>query len=159
MMIEGHSYVVRPHPSSSKGEMKEIFWVYLSAANLLMHDLKSGDACQFQTSQGVMCPAIVFEGTNIKDTVIQTSKTFQGLYSIQLGHKITLKSLRNRIQDARTIVLSDESMREEGQQPLTEVRSSFIFLQLCLLPRNWGFVGTHWIPKLFHLREESETLI
>ena len=119
-MVESRNYVVRPHPNNSaRPEMNDLFWVYLSPSNLLLHSLKPGDACQFETAQGSSCSAIVFDGSNIKDSVIQTSKTFQGLYSIKLGDKITLRSTQNPIVEAHSILLRETS-HDEGRDWLTE---------------------------------------
>lgn len=119
-MVESRNYVVRPHPNNSaRPEMNDLFWVYLSPSNLSLHSLRPGDACQFETAQGTSCSAIVFDGPNIKDSVIQTSKTFQGLYSIKLGDKITLRSTQNPIVEVHSILLRETS-HDEGREWLTE---------------------------------------
>lgn len=119
-MVQSRSYVVRPHPNTAaRPEMNDLFWVYLSKANLLLNGLKPGNACQFETAQGDVCSAIVFDGFDIKDTVVQTSKTFQGLYDIKLGDKITLRSTQNPIVDAQDIVLRETS-HDEAYSPLPE---------------------------------------
>ena len=99
--------------------MRDLFSVYLSPANLLKHGLTQGSPCQFETSQGVSCTAIVFDNPKIQDSVIQTSKTFQGLYNIKLGDKISLTSSDHPIANAKDVVIR-ESPHDDVQLPIAE---------------------------------------
>ena len=99
--------------------MKDLFCVYLSPANIFLHGLRPGDACEFATSQGIPCPAIVQENPTIGDTVVQISKTFQGLYHLKPGDEITLQTSKIPIADAQEIVLRETS-RKESQAPMNE---------------------------------------
>ena len=104
--------------------MTDLFWVYLSPANLLLHGLKNGDACQFETAQGTSCSAIVFDNPKLQDSVVQTSKTFQGLYNIKLGDRISVHSSQNPIANAQDIVLRENS-QTEGHKWLTDHERNF----------------------------------
>ena len=124
-MGESRSYAVRPHPNNAaRTDMTDLFWVYLSPANLLLHGLKNGDACQFETAQGASCSAIVFDNPKLQDSVVQTSKTFQGLYNIKLGDRISVHSLQNPIVNALDIVLRETS-QTEGHKWLTDHERKF----------------------------------
>ena len=86
---------------------------------MLLHGLQPGDACEFTTSQGTPCPAIVRDNPTIGDSVVQFSKTFQGLYHLKPGDEITLQSSKISIADAEEVVLRETS-REAGQEPIAE---------------------------------------
>ena len=118
-MVEMRSFKVRPSPKTARTDMKDLFWVYLSPANLLLHGLQPGDACEFATSQGTPCPAIIRDNAAIGDSVVQISKTFQGLYHLKPGDEIKLQKSKIPIADAQEIVLREVS-REDDQEPLAE---------------------------------------
>ena len=124
-MGESRSYAVRPHPNNAaRTDMTDLFWVYLSPANLLLHGLRNGDACQFATAQGASCSAIVFDNPKLQDSVVQTSKTFQGLYNIKLGDRISVHSSQNPIVNVQDIVLRETS-QTEGHEWLTDHERNF----------------------------------
>ena len=124
-MGERRSYAVRPHPNNAnRTDMTDLFWVYLSPANLLLHGLKNGDACQFETARGASCSAIVFDNPKLQDSVVQTSKTFQGLYDIKLGDRISVHSSQNPIANAQDIVLRETS-QTVGHKWLTDHERHF----------------------------------
>ena len=124
-MSESRSYAVRPHPNNAaRTDMTDLFWVYLSPANLLLHGLKNGDACQFETALGASCSAIVFDNPKLQDSVVQTSKTFQGLYDIKLGDRISVHSSQNPILNAQDIVLRETS-QTVGHKWLTDHERHF----------------------------------
>lgn len=126
-MIENRSYVVRPLSKAPRADMKDLFWVYLSSTSLVVHGLKPGDACQFETAQGVLCSAIVWDN-KIQDAVVQTSRTFQGLYNLKLGDKITLRSSSVSIADALDIVLRETSQGEDQQLIAEEDRAHWAWI-------------------------------
>ena len=86
---------------------------------MLLHGLQPGDACEFATSQGIPCPAIVRDNATIGDSVVQISKTFRGLYQLKPGDEIKFQTSKISIADVQEIVLRETS-QEEGQEPIAE---------------------------------------
>ncbi len=83
-------YKVRP---SSRADPKDVFRIFLSPAQLLLHKFHPGDLCHIITlDQSSTQPAIVWPATEkIKDDVVQTSKALQILYGLKLDSRISIR--------------------------------------------------------------------
>lgn len=103
-------YRVRP---SSRADPKDVFRVFLSPAQLVLHKLRAGEACHIETFQGSIRPAIVWPASEkIKDDVVQTSKALQVLYGLKLDSRIAVRRGDIAIKDADEITLRELSQDE-----------------------------------------------
>lgn len=116
-MAEARSYTVRPSPKAARADLKDTFWIYLSPANLLLHGLRPGEVCEIQTPDAVSGSAIAFDNAKIQDTVIQTSKTLQNLYSFKLGDKVTLSASPSSVAIAQNVTLREYS-EDDKRNPM-----------------------------------------
>ncbi|KAK6383464.1 AAA+-type ATPase [Exophiala oligosperma] len=100
------TFIVRPSNSD-----KDPFRVRLTAVSMLSLKLKPGDICELRkiddSDTGRKKLAIAWEasGAGMKDTVVQTSKLLQEVFSFKLSDRITIGRSSRSIQDASTIVL------------------------------------------------------
>ena len=118
-MSETRSYTVRPSPKIPRADLKDTFWVYLSPANLLLHGLRPGEACQVVAPNGVSGPVIAFDNAKIQDTIVQISKAVQSLYGLKLGDKISLSYSPGAVAVAQHVTLAEHS-EENERQPIPE---------------------------------------
>ena len=103
-------YKVRP---SSRTDLKDVFRIFLSPAQLLLLQVRPGDTCQIDTLQGSTRPAIVWPATEkIKDDVVQTSKALQVLYGLKLDSRISIRRGNEAIRDADEVILREISQDE-----------------------------------------------
>ena len=118
-MTEFRNYIVRPSPKPARTDFRDVFWIYLSPANLLLHGLRPGDNCRLQTPRGAPTYAIVFENAKIQDSVVQTSKTLQAIYGLKLGDNISLSPSRESIPVVTQVAL-EEVVKDEAKGPISE---------------------------------------
>lgn len=99
-------YKVRP---SSRADPKDVFRIFLSPAQLLLHNLHAGDVCHIVTlHQPSTRPAVVWPALEkIKDDVVQTSKALQVLYGLKLDSRISIRRGDVAITDANEINLCE----------------------------------------------------
>ena len=99
-------YKVRP---SSRADPKDVFRIFLSPAQLLLHNLHAGDVCHIVTlHQSSPRPAVVWPALErIKDDVVQTSKALQVLYGLKLDSRISIRRGDVAITDANEINLCE----------------------------------------------------
>ena len=107
-------YTVRPFSKPARTDLKDVFRVYLSPSTLLLHKLRSGDACVLQKPieeddrRVNPIPAIAWTAPErLQDNVIQTSKALQELHGLKLGDKVSVRPLQEPITDASSIILSE----------------------------------------------------
>lgn len=101
-------FVVRPFSKPARTDLKDLFRVYLSSTALVLNNLCAGDICLLQTSAGVDELVTVWPASEkIQDTVVQTSKTLQNLYSLKLGDNVTIARSHAAVEIARLVVLSE----------------------------------------------------
>lgn len=95
-------YKVRP---SSRADPKDVFRIFLSPSQLLLHNLHAGDVCHIVTlHQSSTRPAVVWPALEkIKDDVVQTSKALQVLYGLKLDSRISIRRGDVAITDADEI--------------------------------------------------------
>ena len=108
-------YIVRPSPKGPRTDLKDVFWIYLSPANLLLHGLRPRDICQIQTPQGSNRMAILLDNAKIQDSVVQTSQALREIYGINLGDNISLSRCEAPVPAVDSIILSevlDDNRRE-----------------------------------------------
>lgn len=140
-MADAQTYVVRPFSKPARTDFKDLFRVYLSSTAPLFHSLRAGECCQIQTSRGTSGPVTIWPAPEkIQDTVVQTSKTLQVLYSIKLGDKISLLRNHESIRNARLVSLIEI--------PQT---TSKTFLARLTKTDRW-----HWAWVLHHTLEKAE---
>lgn len=96
-------YKVRP----SAG--KDVFRIFLSPSQLLLHKLHAGDVCHLVTlDQSSTRPAVVWPATEkIRDDVVQTSRALQFLYGFKLDSRISIRRGEEAIMDAGEITLCE----------------------------------------------------
>ncbi|CAF9941664.1 MAG: AAA+-type ATPase [Alectoria fallacina] len=99
-------YKVRP---SSRADPKDVFRIFLSPAQLLLHKVHAGDVCHIVTlHQSPIRPAVVWPAIEkIKDDVVQTSKALQVLYGLKLDSRIFIRRSDVVITDADEITLCE----------------------------------------------------
>ena len=105
-MASSGGYKVRPWPSRT--DSRDIFRIFLSPSNLVLHKFSAGDVCNIETPVGIMKPAVVWPAVEkIKDDIVQTSKALQKLYGLELGCKVLLSQTKYPIQDAKDVGLCE----------------------------------------------------
>ena len=136
-----YSYKVRP---SSRADLKDVFRIFLSPAQLLLHNLHAGDICHIVTlHQSSTRPAIVWPATErIKDDVVQTSKALQILYGLKLDSRISIRRGDEVITDADDITLREIAQNESGP----------------VLPDLDEDERSHWAWRLKHYMFKAEIL-
>ena len=99
-------YKVRP---SSRADPKDVFRIFLSPAQLLLHSFHAGDVCHIVAlHQSSPRPAVVWPALEkIKDDVVQTSKALQVLYGLKLDSRISIRRGDVAITDANEINLCE----------------------------------------------------
>ena len=134
-------YRVRP---SSRTDLKEVFRIFISPAQLLLHKLHAGDICHIVLLHDSSTrPAIVWPATEkIKDDVVQTSKALQLLYGLKLDSRISI-----RCSDSTTVDAVEVSIREIPQ----------IWSQSSLSTLDED-EGRHWAWLLKHYLFKAEIL-
>ena len=138
--MEELRYKVRP---SSRADPKDIFRIFLSPAQLLLHKLHAGDACHIESLQGLTQPAVVWPATEkIKDDIVQISKGLQVLYGLKLDSRISIRRGDVAIIDADEIVLRDIT-RVESQSAIPSVEED---------------ERSHWAWRLKHYLCKAEIL-
>jgi len=117
-------YTVRPFSKPPRTDLKDVFRVYLSPSTLLLHKLRSGDACILQMAEEEddpevnPVPAIAWTAPERpQDNNVQTSKALQELHGLRLGDKVSIKALHDPITDANSVTLS-EIPQADLQDPL-----------------------------------------
>lgn len=111
-------YKVRP---SSRTDPKDVFRVFLSPAQLLLHKLRAGDVCNIETPHGLVRPALVWPSTEkIKDDVVQTSKPLQILYGLKLDNRVSITRSDLIVLEARDIILSEDG-QDESEHPISSL--------------------------------------
>ncbi|MCJ1254566.1 AAA+-type ATPase [Lignoscripta atroalba] len=109
-MAEARTYTVRPFSKPARTDLKDVFRIYVSPATLVLHKFHSGDACVLQNSEGRIGPAIAWAAQEkIQDSIVQTSKTLQGLCGLKLGDKVTIQRSPVSIADVQSVILSEKS--------------------------------------------------
>ena len=134
-------YKVRP---SSRADPKDVFRIFLSPAQLLLHKLNAGDVCHIVTlHESLTRPAVVWPATEkIKDDVVQTSKALQVLYGLKLDSRISIRRGDVAITDADEIALCEI--------PQYESESA--------LPNLEEDERSHWAWRLKHYLFKAEIL-
>ncbi len=120
-MASSGGYKVRPWPSRTYS--KDIFRIFLSPSNLVLHRFSAGDVCNIETPVGLMKPAVVWPAAEkIKEDIVQTSKALQKLYGLELGCKVLLSQTKHPIQDANDVGLCEvfEDGSDVSLSPLDE---------------------------------------
>ena len=120
-MASSEGYKVRPWPSRT--DSRDIFRIFLSRSNLVLHKLKAGDVCNIETPAGLMKPAVIWPAAEkIKEDIVQTSKALQQLYGLELGCKVLLSQNKHQIQDANDVGLCEifEDESDVSLSPLDE---------------------------------------
>lgn len=107
-------YTVRPFSKPARTDLKDVFRVYLSPSTLLLHKLRSGDACVLRLpvedddTEAKPIPAIAWTASErLQDNVVQTSKALQELHGLKLGDRVSVRPLHEPITDASSITLSE----------------------------------------------------
>ena len=99
-------YKVRPWPSRT--DSKDIFRIYLSPSNLVLHKFSAGDVCNIETPNGLVKPAVGWPAVEkIKEDIVQTSKALQRLYGLELGCKVLVSQAKGPPQDANDVELCE----------------------------------------------------
>lgn len=130
-------YKVRP---SSRVHPNDVFRIFLSPAQLVLHKFRAGDACHIETLQGSIRPAIVWPATEkIKDDVVQTSKALQVLYGLKLDSRISVRRSDIAIKDADEITLHEIS-QDESESALTNLDDNERFC--------WAWRIKHYLCKV-----------
>ena len=137
-MAISRGYIVRPPPKAPRTDLKDVFWIYLSPANLLLHGLRPKDACCIQTPQSVQRYAIVFDNANIQDSVVQTSKALQTLYGLKIGDNILVSKYGNPIPVVESVNL-EEVLEEKQREPVSQDDCA-----------HWAWVVKHALARAEH---------
>ena len=134
-------YKVRP---SSRADPRDVFRIFLSPAQLLLHKFHAGDICHIVTlHQSSTQPAVVWPATEkIKDDVVQTSKALQVLYGLKLDSRVSIRRGGVAITDADEITLCEI--------PQNESESA--------LPNLDEDERSHWAWRLKHYLSKAEIL-
>ncbi|KAL9113184.1 MAG: hypothetical protein Q9187_007653, partial [Circinaria calcarea] len=120
-MLDSRTYTVRPFSKPARSDQRDAFRVYLSPATLLLHKLRSGDACHLVDADGKPVPAIAWAAPEkIQDNIVQTSKALQSLHCLKLGDKVSLHREDTSVEDAQTVVLSEllQTQQDGAKDPL-----------------------------------------
>ena len=113
--MDKFKYKVRP---SSRADSRDVFRIYLSPAQLLLHQLQAGDICHIGTLEGFTRPAVVWPATEkIKDDVVQISKALQALYGLKLESRISIERGDVAIINADEITLREICQSESKSSP------------------------------------------
>ena len=130
-------YKVRP---SSHTDPKDVFRIFISPAQLLLHKLHAGDICHIRVlHESSNKPAVVWPATEkIKDDVVQTSKALQALYGLKLDSRISIRRGDLAITDADEIALCEIHEDDCGSAPakLDEDERS-----------HWAWILKHYLSK------------
>ena len=111
--MSARTYTVRPFSNSKqskldKSDLKDVFNVYLSPATLTLHSLQPGDVCRLSVPEKPPFQAIAWPAfEKIQDSIVQTSGTFQNLYSLKVGDRVSIAPKGGAAETARTIELSE----------------------------------------------------
>ena len=134
-------YKVRP---SSRADLKDVFRIFLSPAQLLFHKLNAGDICHIvPLHQSSTRPAVIWPATEkIKDDVVQTSKALQVLYGLKLDSRISIRPSDELITDADDITLSEVPQSGPGS----------------VLPNLDKDERSHWAWRIKHYLFKAEIL-
>ncbi len=104
-MAVSKGYKVRP---STERELRDVFKIFLSPANLLLLGMKPGDLCDVKTSEDYVAPAIAWNAKEkIKDDIVQTSSALQKLYSFKLDERISVISSHDSCEKATNITFCE----------------------------------------------------
>ena len=120
-MASSGGYKVRPWPSRT--DPKDIFRIYLSPSNLVLHKFSAGDVCNIETPNGLVKPAVVWPAVEkIKEDIVQTSKALQRLYGLELGCQVLISQAKCPPQDANDVGLCEvfEDDSDVSLSPLEE---------------------------------------
>ena len=113
--MDNFKYKVRP---SSRADSRDIFRIYLSPAQLLLHKFNTGDICHIGTLEGSTRPAIVWPATEkIKDDVVQIPKALQALYGLKLESRISIERGNVAIINADEITLCEVFQSKSDSSP------------------------------------------
>ena len=83
---------------------------------LLLHKLRSGDVCRLTSVDGKPIPTIAWAAPEkIQDNIVQTSKALQTLHSLKLGDKVSIHKEDTSIEDAQTLMLSENSHTQQDE--------------------------------------------
>ena len=108
-------YKVRP---SSHADMKDIFRIFLSPAQLLLHKFHAGDTCHIEILEGSTRPALVWPATEkIRDDVVQVSKALQVLYGLKLESRVSIRRDDIAITSADDVTLREVGQNESSSAP------------------------------------------
>ena len=112
---------------------------------MLLLELHTGNTCQIQRADEILGHAIAWPASEkILDSVVQTSKALQTLYSLKLGDKVSI--LRNKVpvEDAKSVHLSELYPEVAGISPP--------YTPLNALERpHWSWLLEHILEKAEHL--------
>lgn len=138
-MAEARTFIARPLPSQLRSDARNLLRVYVSLANIHLLGLAVEGPCMLKSNAGLTQAVLVSPTTEIKDSVIQTSKGLQDLHHIKLGESVTLVKASAPIPEAADIrlfeVRSDET-RDKGQSLSEEDRSHWAWLLKDFLERT-----------------------
>ena len=113
--MDNFKYKVRP---SSRTDSRDMFRIYLSPAQLLLHKFHAGGICHIGTLEGSTRPAIVWPATEkIKDDVVQISKALQALYGLKLESRISIERGDVAIINADEITLREIFQSDSNSSP------------------------------------------
>lgn len=136
-MTTHRSYTVRPSPKGPRTDLKDVFWIYLSPANLVLHGLRPRDVCQIQTSQGNCRTAIVLDNPKIQDSVVQTSQTLREIYGLTLGDSIAVLRSENLIPATNSVVIAEVV---NDKEPIAEMDRI-----------HWAWIVRHVLHRAEHI--------
>ena len=120
-MASSMGYKVRPWPSRT--DSRDIFRIFLSPSNLVLHKFSAGDVCNIETPAGLIKPAVIWPAAEkIKEDIVQISKALQKLYGLELGCKVLISQNKHPIQDANDVALCEvfEDESDVSLSPLDE---------------------------------------
>ena len=141
--MELKTYVVRPFSKPARTDWKDVFRIHLSPVTMLLHELNAGDVCHIQKGSDVLGCAITWPALEkIMDSVVQTSKALQTLYSLKLGDKISILPTKNPVEDANLITLCEFYSTNIKNPP-----RSLIALDI----PHWSWFLEHVLEKAEHL--------
>ena len=112
--MDNFKYKVRP----SRADSRDVLRIYLSPAQLLLHEVHAGDICHIGTLEGSPRPAIVWPATEkIKDDVVQMSKALQALYGLKPESRVSIERGDVAMIKADEITLREICQNESKSSP------------------------------------------
>ena len=131
---------IRPAPIAAPTTLDSVFKVYLSVEYLLRHNLQAGYVCLLRRDAVVLGSVVIEKSpdSNIKSSVVQTSKSLQSLYQLKLSDKVSLHRRQGELPHAMQITVLQYFKEEDGRERTIPMHAeekapcSWILKQLCL---------------------------